>query len=381
MATHYVEFDTNSQALFQDLRTQILASTDWARLTSDAVLLNTSGSTSAGGTSLPFANTAGSGLVIGSVISIGDGAVREYRTITAITGTSITVAAMTYAHPSASPIRWGNELYKATTTRGAEMVIDLNEVHLSAVGIGLSAALYQSHDGTTGVGKSLRYLYWRPSAPGAATPLHVILSLGKEHFFLSIEGPRPNESGAVSTTYGSLRNYIFMSDLVPYDAGDTNPVVIAGGQPTANADASSVALSYLGHASESLDGAALWVPTKLLTLDLPRGGGAEVPNVQRQRSIDGKFIFGPYVAFQDDTGMRGRLSSFFFAGISQPDSAFDVPPPPIGTKQEYQGEWYKLLAVNKTDASRNAWNQFGLTSNGGTGTYLRSAVVAVPCLP
>src|SRR5688500_1107936 len=120
MGTHYVEFDTTVQTLFTDLRTQILTSSDWSRLTADTILLSTSGATAVNATSLPFTATAGSGLAVGSVIMIDDAGAREYRTITAMTATTITVAAMTYAHATGTAIRAGNELYKAVTTRGAE---------------------------------------------------------------------------------------------------------------------------------------------------------------------------------------------------------------------------------------------------------------------
>lgn len=381
MATHYVEFDTNSQALFQDLRTQILTSTDWARLTPDTVLLNTSTATAALGTSLPFAATAGSGLAIGSVISIGDGAVREYRTITAITATAITVAAMTYAHPQASPIRWGNEVYKATTTRGADMIIDLNDAHLAVTDANLKMAVYRSHDGLVGTDKSLRYLYWRSTAGAANHPLHVILSLGKEHFFLSVEGPRGGETGAANATYGSYRNYVFLNDVTPYDPGDI-PVVFAGGSYPNSASAAFTIFSHIGHTSRNLAGITPWAQARLETLEFPKAGYQDTFNVQRLRALDSKYIFSPYVVFLDDTGMRGRLNSFFFAGYNQPDlGSTDVAPPQVGAKQEYQGNWYKLLAVNKSDSNISCWNQFGAANQANSTTFQRSPVVAVPCLP
>lgn len=380
MATHYIEFDSNSQTLMADLRTQMLTSTDWARLTSDTVLLNTNGSTAAGATSLPFAATGSSGLSVGSIIMIDDGSVREYRTITAMTSTTITVAAMTYAHASGTAIRWGNELYRATTTRGAQMVIDLNDQHFAVTDTGLKMAVYATHDGTTGLGKSQRFLHWRTTAGAATHPLHVILSLGKEHFFLSIEGPRAGETGAMNANYGSLRNYAFLSDLVPYDAGDTVPVVFAGGQSITTWDGAFANQSHIGHVSRNLQNTGYWSAAKLATLDFAKGGFAETLNLQRQRQVDNKHLLAPYVVFVEDTGMRGRLASFFFAGYTVPD-VHEVPPPPITTKVEYQGQWYKLLPVTKSDSARHCWSQFGASAQATAGTYARSVVVAVPCLP
>jgi hypothetical protein len=388
MATQYIEFDTTAQNLFADLRTQILTSTDWARLTPDTTLLVTSAATAAGATSLPFASTSGSGLAVGSVIMIDDGATREYRTITAITATAITVAAMTYAHASGIPIRWGSELYKGTTTRGAQMVIDLNDTPLAANGTALSMAIYQSHDGTNagtpsmnGVGRAQRYLYWRVSAGAATHTLHVVLSVGKEHFYLSIEGPRGGETGSANGQYGSLRQYVFLCDLVPYDVGDTTPVVFAGGSSTAAADGAFTNFSHIGHVSKNLAGTGNWAPARLATLDFPKGGWGDTLNLQRQRQADNMFMLAPYVVFLDDTGMRGRLSSFFFAGFNWPDNNYEVPPPPVGTKVQYQGDWYKLLPVNKSEASRNCWAQFGAVTQSNGTLYARSPVVAVPCLP
>lgn len=378
MGTHYAEFDSTLQTLLADIRTRLLTSTDWARLTSDAILLNTNAGTSASATVLPFVTTGGSGLGLGSVIMIDDGALREYRTITAITGTSITVANLTYAHASGTPIRSGNELYKATTTRGAQMVVDLMDSHVTATSMALNCAIYQTHDGTTGGPKVQRYLYFRHNAGAASHPLHVTLSVGKEHFFLAVEGPRASEPGAPSTV-GAHRSYIFLSDLVPYDVGDTIPTVFAGGSGT-NANVNSFGqLDHEGAVSKSLSGAGSWSPARLATLEFPKIGFTEGVSYQRQREVDGMFILAPYVVFHNDSGMRGRLSSFFYAGLNMTDTP-DAPLPPVGSKIEYQGAWYKLVAVNRSDGNRNVFAQFGAASQGAS-TSGRSPVVAVPCLP
>ena len=382
MATHYIEFDSNSQNLLADLRVQILTSSDWSRLTPDPALLATSAATNANATSLPFVDTSASGLSVGSMIMIGDGATREYRAITAMTATTITVSAMTYAHAIGTSVRWGQEVYRCTTTRGADMVIDLTDSQFLVNSSQLSAAVYRSHDGLVGSGKSTRYLYWRTNAGAITHPLHVTLSISKEHFFLMIEGPRPGETGALDGTYGSLKNYIFLCDVVPYDAGDAVPVVFAGGSAMNTYNGAFTNFSHTGNVSASLDGESSWVTSRLATLEFPKVGFSDAFNVQRQRAIDNQYVLSPYVVFQDDSGMRGRLNSFFFAGFSQADTgSFEVPVPPIGTKVEYQGQWYKLLTVNKSDSSRHCWSQFGASTQSTGGTYSRSPVVAVPCLP
>lgn len=378
MATHYAEFDSNSQSLMADIRAQILTSTDWSRLTGDTVLLNLSGATVATATVLNIANTAGSGLAIGSIIMIDDGANREYRSITAITGTTITVAALTFPHAAGAPIRKGNEVYKATTTRGADMIIDLMDTALATTGFSLGAACYVTHDGNVGTGKTLRYLFWRNNAGLQAHPLHVIVSVGKDHFFLSIEGPRVGETGA-ATTFGSLRAYIFMSAIEPYDPADT-PVVFAGGSPFNGPGNAYSQGDGGGNVSKSLSGASLWSPAKLQTLETPKIGDGTSVSVQRQREVDGAFVLGPYVVFHDDTGMRGRLTSFHYAGPSYTDTP-EAPVPPMGSKTLYQGQWYKLLPVSKGDGSRSSWAQFGSSIHTSSVNYARTPIVAVPCLP
>lgn len=377
MALHYVEYDTNSQAFFADLRAQLLQSNDWARLTADDVLLTTNGASTS--TVLPFAAT-GSGLAVGSIIMIDDGPLREYRTITAMTATTITVAAMSFAHAAGTAIRSGSELYKCTTTRGAQMVVDFSDAHVSVTSNLLTIGVYQSHDGVTPGPKTNRYLYWRSNGGAATHPLHVVLSVGKEHLYISVEGPRAGETGALSGAYGSVRQYFFLCDLVPYDAGDTDPVVVAGGSITPDINASFTNLNDTVQTSMNLSGTGSWQKCGVATLDFPKAGFGDATNYQHVRAIDGKYILAPYVIFANDSGMRGRLSSFFFAGFNVPDIA-DLPVPPIGTKIEYQGQWYKLLAVSKSEAARHCWGPFGAATQNSAALHVRSPVVAIPCLP
>lgn len=382
----YSEFDTTAQGLLVDLRNAILASTDWTRLTSNTVILTTTAAASAGATTLTFASgdPATAGVVVGSQIAIEapGSAVREYRTVTAVAATTVTVAALSFAHASGTGVYWGNELFKATTTRGADMIFDLNDTTYPTL-FNLNMAVWGGHDGTTGTNRSPRYLSWRANATGAAlsNPLHCIVSAGKEHIFISIEGPRAGEVGAVSAQYGSYRSYFFMSDMVPYHPEDTVPVAYAGGSLIAGINSAVTNNSYLGHLTENLAGTSPWDPTKLASVDVLGWNVAPTVGVNRQSAADGQFYLFPYLCVSNAEGLRGRLSSFFFAGwsVANPHDLIGVPP--LGAKIVHNGQTYKLLAVDKGGASANSWYQFGANDNTAAGSFNNSVVVAVPCTP
>lgn len=382
----YSEFDTTAQNLLVDLRNAILASTDWARLTSDAVVLTTTAAATAGATTLTFTSgaPAAAGVVVGSQIAVEapGSALREYRTVTAVAATTVTVAALTFAHASGTNVYWGNEVFKATTTRGADMIFDLNDTTYPSL-FNLNMAVWSAHDGTTGTNRSPRYLYWRANATGAAitNPLHCVVSAGKEHIYISVEGGRGGEAGAVSAQYGSYRSYFFMSDMVPYHPEDTVPVAYAGGSIVAGMGSSIANNSHLGQLTENLVGTAVWNPCKLGTVDFPGWNNAISVGLNRQSVADGNFYLFPYLCVSDTDGVRGRLSSFFFAGFTTANAQDLVGVPPVGAKIIHNGQTYKLLAVDKGAASANNWGQFGTNDNTAAGTFNNSVVVAVPCTP
>lgn len=271
-------------------------------------------------------------------------------------------------------------LYKATTTRGADMIFDLEDaaITLNLMTIGV----WRAHDGTTGTDKMQRWLYFRTNTTGAVAtmPLHCIVSLSKEHVFISVEGPRPNETGPTSTQVGSLRNYFFMCDVVPYHAADTTPIVVAGGGMAATAAAHISSNSHQINLSRNFVNTASWSVAKLLTLDFPTCSSSETIQVTRQASGDGKYYLFPYVVIGDESGLRGRLSSFFFAGYNFSDTP-EIAVPPVGSKVTYGGQTYRLLAVSKGDGTSATWAQFGAAANSSVSTYYKTPVVAVPCLP
>lgn len=376
MALIYNEFDTTLGELTVALRNAILASSDWSKINSSAVIQSTSASASAGATALTFVSTTG--FSVGQSVRVGTGPTAEYKNITATTATTITFTsqALLNAQGSGTQVFPLSEVLKATTTRGAEMIVDLAEssVHAQA----LVMAAWRAHDGTTGTDKTQRWMYHRAATATATTiPLHCIVSASKEHLFVSVEGPRANEPGASSATVGSVRNYFFFDDVVPYHASDTNPVVFAGGMMAGSQGASAVNNSHQGHFSRNYANTASWSVAKPLTLDFPTLSSAETVQVTRLSVGDGKYYLSPYVCFGDESGMRGRLASFFHAGFNSSDTP-EIPSAPIGQKIQYDGEWYKILAVSKSDGANSTWSQLGAAANATSTTAHRSVLVAVP---
>lgn len=382
----YAEFDTTQQNLIHDLRTNILASGSWAKISPTAALLQISAATTAGATTLPTTSGQGTaaGIIVGSIIRIGeDGAADcEYRTVTAVAATTITVAAMTYAHPSGANVYVGNEVLKATTTRGADMIVDLMASHYVVTsGTMLTMAAYQAHTGAfnTGTSPISRYLNWRVTGSTAASDaVHCIVSASKEHLFISLEGPHASEPHTESTTWGSARQYFWMSDLVPYFAGDTTPAIIAGG--ASNTGYTNIYLGFYCHASRNQDNTASWRAGKLATLDFPAVGTNMSVQLQRQARGDGDWYLMPYVFFDDIDGVRGQLAAFWFAGFLYPDFTDPVVSmPPVGSKVTYSGQTYKLLALNRSSGGNgnNMWGSFGALNNGNS--IQENIVLAVPC--
>lgn len=314
MALSYAEFSTTQANLLADIRTAILASTDWSR-----------------------PNAAGK--------------------------------------PS---------LYKATTDRGADMIFDLEDAAITLYKF--TIGVWSAHDGTTGTNKNTKYLNWRATGTGtgaatATMPLYVVVSAGKNHIYISVEGPRPNDPSASTAASGSVRNYFFMSSLLPYHATDTQPVVVVGGAPTdGNGYASVTNNNHQVQTSKGRNTTMAWSNGKILSLDFPTMFTADTIAVTRPCAFDNNYYLTPYVLFDDTDGIRGRLTSFHFVGYNTTSDAAEIAAAPVGTRVQFDGQWYKLLAINKSDGSsgNSTWGPFGSITNSGSAAY-RSIVVAVPC--
>lgn len=383
----YDEFDTTYQNLFSDLYTKITADSNWDSTAFNTAILTSTASSAAAATTLTFTSgaPAAAGVVVGSVVRIGarGAADTEYRTVTAVAATTITVAALTYPHGSGTSVFWADEVFTCTTSGGAAMKINLLDTLPGAMAIGIGA--YNSYTpGTTTAApvkgpSATRSIYWRTTGGEPNHPLHITLSLSQDHMFIGIEGPRAGETGAMSATLGSMKGYFFASALAPYHAGDDpTPVYIVGGSSNVStAGASSANRNWEVHSSFNWDGDSQWSPGKLMSLSFPSAQGAETIAGQRVTKPDNAFYFFPYVFLSDEAGVRGRLTSFFYGGINISDN-LDASTPQIGAVLTYGGDSYKLQAVSKSEGATVTWGPFGSASNGASGTYWKSPIVAVP---
>jgi len=379
----YTEFDSTNQTLISDLLDKILLSASWSKISSTSVQATTTALSAAAATTLTFTSgVPAATFVVNQVIRIGEkgAADCEYRTITAIAATTVTVAALTYSHASGTNVYVGNEVLKATTTRGADMIVDLMDTHITPLASNLNLAAWKAHTGAVngGTGRNQRYAYWRASAAPAATNIvHCIVSVSKEHLFISLEGPRYNETGAESATLGSSRNYFAIGDVVPYFGGDTVPVVCSIGKSVTGATGNFPQDLFV-NVSQNAGATANWPQARLMTLANPANGIAGSMNFTRQTAGDGNWYLSPYVVMEDINGERGRLAPFHFAGYVNPDYLDSVvASPPIGAKVTYSSQLYKILAMNKTATAISQYGPFGLLSNASGSS--NNVAIAVPC--
>lgn len=376
---YFAEFDTTAQNLVKDLKARILNCTDWADISIATPSTTLTANAAAAATTVTVASTTG--ITVGMVVVFEPGtANEEYRTVLTVpTGTTFTVAALTLAHASGSTVRNGSTILKATTTRGAQMVIDLADTHptLAVLGVGF----YRSHTGVAGGGvdRLSRYVPFRTNVTGATftMPLHVTLSVSKEHLYFSIEGPRATEPGTSSTVYGGVKTYCFLADLVPYHAADTSPTVVAYAAVTATPSASTGAQNHLAYISRNFANSASWDTCRLASLSFVGVQSLDTVKLTRQCSIDGNFYVFPFVVLSETEGIRGRLGGFFFGGTNAPTPTFDEPTP-VGDTITYGGQTYRLTATDKNDGtSQFVWGALGSVSNNTTSSN-RSVVLALP---
>jgi hypothetical protein len=275
---------------------------------------------------------------------------------------------------------WSNitgNILKATTTRGAQMVVDLTDAAIT-LNV-LTIAFYRTHDGSSGVDKITRYIYFKRAAAGATTNnVYCVVSASKEHLFVSIEGPRPGQTGASDASYGSFRDSFFIGDLVPYHAGDSVPAVVSIANMNNSAARSLLTNNHQAYVSRNYLNTQSWVTARLLTMSF---GGAYI-NWQFKAAIDGNYYVFPYLVMEDQDGLRGRLNNVYFAGWGQPNSLAVDLPPNVGSRISYGGQTLKLLRPFKGDGSNNGgqdtWNALGMASNASTSNVNHSPVVAVP---
>lgn len=275
------------------------------------------------------------------------------------------------------------DLYKITTTRGADIIFDLADAandHNK-----LSAAAWRSHDGTTGAGKLAKYLWWRASGGGSTNSLHVVVSVSKEHIFISIEGPRIGEVNPMNANIGSHKAVFAMCDLIPYHEEDLVPVVvcIAPGQNASPFGGASTG-SFYAHASKNHDGSISWDIGILTSMQFPMGGMsspiASMLHPQRFSRWDNKYYLDPYRWNSNTDGPRGRLLAFHYAGMNVlNEPGFDaVGPVPTGAKTTIDGQLYRVIQVYKTGDNQvpiAGWGQCNPTTSQPNVSHL----IGIPC--
>lgn len=394
MAVYYAEFDTTVQNLIKDIKTKVLLNPDWSWQGLDTQIVTTSATAAVNATSVSITNgTLPAALQVGHVIRIGAySGNHEYRVITSLAATSISFSngQLVNSYPSGTPIFWGNEVLRTTTVRGAPMILDITGgTYNGEMARKVAAAAYNGFTPPTTTvapvitgGSAYRSAYYRRgNASSLSAIVHVIVSTSKDHIFISVEGPRMSEPLPSTTTYGSNRGYVFMSDLVPYSPSDTVPTVVLGGQAPYDSDGGISNKSHIVNVSKSFDGAGSWIEAVPLALQYPTTLIGYTLSAQRMTSIDGtdKYYLSPYVIAANDCGLRGRLSSFFYAG-SNSTTGSDTFNPTVGSEVIYNGVTYKLMAVSKSDGtggSTYSFGSFGAVNNAGA-DFWQSPIVAVP---
>jgi hypothetical protein len=375
MAFVFTEFDTNPLDVYNAIKNAVVAGGDWTDISPTQITMTSSGATSGAALSV----TDATGIVVGQAIVAEQGTVREERRkVTSVTGNALTVDAnWSFSHASGTTFKSVDTVLQCTTTRGAKMIVNLQAGRADTHW--MTGSFYRDYTGTAPGGWVDRQdwqLFWKSAAATNTAILHVMVSASANHLFVSIEGPRAHEPSTTSVTYGSQRHYFFLSDLVPYHAADTSPVVVGGAPTTATAAASSwTGGSHQGWISRNYANSASWTPCKLASLNVPTVFTAEVFSLQRTCTIDGNNYLFPYVVFDLAEGIRGRLAAPFYAGPTDVSPTNDFPET-IGQQVTFDSKKWRIVAANKGDGTTATWGPLGAATQGTT--VRRSVAIALP---
>jgi hypothetical protein len=251
------------------------------------------------------------------------------------------------------------------------MAVDLNDGATNGFQFA-KLAVYRLYAANVGTDKINRWLLWRTSGGATTDPLHCLVSAGKDHLMIIVEGPRPGEPNTVNATFGSTRVCFFLGDIVPYFAGDTIPALAVVAQTSQNLT-SEPAISVSRNAANN----ASWVSARLLTLCVPNSTSNSTSlfplNGQPAATADGNTYLWPYVVVEDSAGMRGRIGKAFFGGWMM--AVAGIPGLGLGTKVTYNTETYTGVGVIRT-CQNNQFYPFGYY--GGSDSNSNSPVVMVP---
>jgi len=246
---------------------------------------------------------------------------------------------------------WSNitaNIVKATTTRGAQMVLDLNKS--APVNNYATVAFWRTHNGSTGTDEITRYLHWKYTSGGTTSnTLHCLVSASKEHLILQVEGPYGGETNTDQVESGSKRNTLVIADIVPYHGGDTIPAVVSYALNNTN-QANVTGNGFLPVSRNQADSAA-WVPATLATLCTPvtqdTGSSSTPAMVQHVAKGDGKTYLFPFVVIENQDGLRGRLNNMYWAGWSRSAVSQEGSGLTEGSTVSYGGSDYLIRKFSK----------------------------------
>jgi hypothetical protein len=210
---------------------------------------------------------------------------------------------------------WSNptsNIVKATTTRGADLVVDLAKSAATAIRLGLST--WRSWTGSPGSGtdeSSGWFLTWRNSGGATTDTLYCIVSASKEHLFISVEGPKAGDTNAISSTTGSATSTFYIGDLVPYHGGDTVATAVVVPYNSATLAGNTSQFAYV---ARDQGNSRSWVPAIIASVTVPNIAG-NATMMQHYAKGDGKQYVFPVLVFEQSDGLRGRLADCFWAGF------------------------------------------------------------------
>jgi hypothetical protein len=375
MTMAYTEWDHRSDTIVAGVKQRILASSDWAhlQLTTGTAATTLASGASIGATSISTAASIPSG----SYIVIGNGAANpEVRLSTGVTGSGPYTVSWTSAEPLTKTYSSGaavgvGSYVKATTTRGAQMVVDLAASAPNTQTMTINA--YQSHNGTTAGASVTRYLSWKRFGGAATDILHPRVSAGKDWLYLDIEGPRGGETNADNSTNGSFRQMFYLGDLAPYYADDTVPaVVLIGGMTGGTGDTHTTV-----HVSRNRADTASWVTAYLRTLAYPQYAINQTSGNMPAVSKEGDFVQAPCVILELGDGLRGRVNYLHHGGFNFAIDATDPAPPQNGQTMTYGAYTYTVFSPFRTDGNNSNSYGIGVVGNGNS-SYTFSPLVWVP---
>lgn len=264
-----------------------------------------------------------------------------------------------YSNPTAN-------IVKSTTTRGAEIVLDLAKSAATSIRLGVSAWRVWTGSGPgSGTDESAtRYLTWRTSGGATSDTLYCVVSASKEHLFISVEGPRAGDTNAISSTTGSATQTLYLGDLVPYHAGDTEPTVAF---VCYDSQTLSQNTTYTILVGRDQGDTRSWTPATLATVQLPSHATVTQP-LQHYAKGDGKTYLFPWLVFEHADGLRGRLAEVFSGGWTWNSTAPSTSPAGLAADLEvtYDSKTYKTVRAWRspgTGSSDSFITPWGINSN------------------